>query len=124
MNRWIRTGAIVLFALMVFSGVALAQDGGEATIDWGKALAMFLNGTFVFVAVELIKNYGSQLPVIAKQIIALAAGPVLMMFAVPALESALGATIDWTAIQQALAGLTSSTVAMTSFKLAKLRGGK
>lgn len=114
---------IFILAFLMTPAILLAQDGGTAAVDWSKALAMFLNGTFVFVAVEVIKNYGQQLPSVAKQVIALAAGPVLIMFAVPALEAALGATIDWSLIQQALAGLTSSTVAMTSYKLAKMRGG-
>lgn len=130
MLKRIRTVLGVLLLSMVaavfLTPLALAQ-GGEpgppVDIDWSGILAYAINTAGTFTAVQLIKGYAPAMPRSVKQILALAGGPVLMMFVQPWISQALGVPIDLSAIAAALGGLASSLTAMAAFDFAKTAGG-
>jgi len=112
----------ILFLFLALPAVVLAQDGGPApSIDWNQIIAIAINSVLVFTAVQLVKVYASGLSATTKQILALAGGPLLMMFAQPALSNLLGYPIDFAPLSNALGGLISSAAAMAAYDSAKLR---
>lgn len=116
----------VLLCGYLMQGIAFAQDGVGATsngVNWNEALAILVNSVLVFVGVQLVKSYGPDLSGTVKQVLALAGGPVLMMFAQPALSDLLGFPIDFSLLAAALAGLVSSAVAMGAYDRAVIAGG-
>jgi len=116
----------LMFAVtFLLAGTALAQDA-PATLepmDWNELIAYAINTVVVFAAVRLITRYAPAMSATVKQIVALAGGPLLMMFIQPMLSAALGHPIDLSSIASVLAGLASSLSAMAMYDTAKLAGG-
>lgn len=125
-TRWIRIALVTIALAFVIPVIAFAQGEppAEPSVDWNEIIALAINSVLVFTIVQLIKTYAHELSGTTKQILALAGGPLLMMFAQPALSGALGYPIDFSPIANALGGLISSAVAMAAFDTAKLAGGK
>lgn len=124
MQRMKRLGLMLAGAILLTTGTAFAQAPVEPVVNWNEIIALAINSVLVFTAVQLVKGYAPGLPAVAKQILALAGGPLLMMFAQPTLSGLLGYPIDFSPLANALGGLVSSAVAMASFDRAKLAGGK
>lgn len=114
----------MLAAAMVLCASALyAQDAPPATpvVNVNETIAYAINTVLVFTLLQVVKNAGPKLPAVAKQILALAAGPVLMMVLGPAVSGALGYPVDFSALAAALGGLASGATAIAAFDL---RNGK
>jgi hypothetical protein len=117
---------LMFAAILLFAGAVFAQDSPPQLepMDWNELIAYAINTVVVFASVRLITRYAPAMSAIVKQIVALAGGPLLMMFVQPMLSSALGHPIDLSAIASVLAGLASSLSAMAMYDTAKIAGGR
>lgn len=117
---------VFFLAFVLFPAIAFAQDGGGAVpaVNWNEVIGYAVNTAFVFTALQLIKSYAPNLSKPVKQILALAGGPLLMMFAQPALSAALGYEIDFSPLANALSGLASSFTAMAAYEHASIASGQ
>lgn len=75
-----------------------------------QILTVLINSVFVMLAVQLIKSFAPQIPPAVKQILAVAAGP-LLLWASTAASQALGIEVDFSPIATVLAGLSSGLMA-------------
>ena len=106
-------------AMVLFASAAFAQDvpPDVPVVNVNETIAYAINTVLVFTLLQVIKNAGPKLPAIAKQVLALAGGPVLMMFLGPAVSAALGYPVDFSLVAAALAGLASGATAIAAFDL-------
>jgi len=84
-------------------------------------VAFFINSVLVVVAVQLVKGFLPQLPGGVKQVLALVAGPLLLV-AQSALTNWLGYEIDLGPLIALFAGLSSGLAAMGMFDIVKRVG--
>ena len=111
-------------AMVLLASGAFAQDVPPAdvpVVNVNETIAYAINTVLVFTLLQVVKNAGPKLPAIAKQVLALAGGPLLMMVLGPAVSTALGYPVDFSTLAAALAGLASGATAIAAFDL---RNGK
>lgn len=110
-------------AMVLFASAAFAQEPVPEVpvVNVNETIAYAINTVLVFTLLQVVKNAGPKLPAIAKQVLALAGGPLLMMVLGPSVSSALGYPVDFSTLAAALTGLASGATAIAAFDL---RNGK
>ena len=120
MQRMKRLGLMLVAAMVLSMGLTLAFQEvppDAPLVNVNELIAYAINTVLVFAGIQLVKNGGPRLPAIAKQVLALVGGTLLMMFAGPALSAALGYPVDFSLLAAALTGLGSGATAIVAFDL-------
>lgn len=131
--RFLSKQVLFFLVLMIaMSGFVLAATADEEAaliitqLDWRYVVALLINSVLVVLAVQFLKPRLPGLPDSVKQIIALIAGPLLIM-GQTALSGLLGYPIDFGLLIELFAGLSVGLAAMGMFDIGKrarvLKGG-
>ncbi len=130
--RLVKITCLFFVFLIALSGFVLAGVQGEeaaliiSQFDWRYVGALLINSVLVVLLVQFLKPRLPGLPDSVKQIIALVAGPLLIM-GQTALSALLGYPIDFGLLVELFAGLSVGFAAMGMFDIGKrarvLKGG-
>lgn len=89
--------------------------------NWFEIIALLVNGPIVRALVNLVTQFGPSWPGWLKQLLAVAAGPGILLLA-DFLSGLLGFPIDLSELAMILGGLATSAFAMLSYDIKKLKG--
>jgi hypothetical protein len=125
MQRMKRFGLMFLAAIVLFTGIALAQEAAPAAakviVEWGPIAAAGI-GVLVMLFVQLVAYFVPGLDGGVKQVLALVASPLLMWLA-GLVSDAIGYPVDFKSLIDAIVAATGSGLtAMGAFDVLKKFG--
>lgn len=116
MQRMKRIVLMLAAAMMLLTGVALAQGDAPPAVNWLAYAAIAINAVLVPLAVQMLKPIYAVAPVIVKTLVPLVAGSLLTM-ATAWLSGVLGAAVDLSSLAEIFLGAVVGGGASMTFKM-------